>query len=94
MINHFDHWFAKLIGRCITIGRHVFYTHPQKYISSALMRHEAKHVEQYQRYVLFGCQWIAILRFWCVYLWQWAWVAKFRYTDIPFEIEARAAEHA
>lgn len=88
---HFEHWFAKLINRCITFGRHIYFNTSMDLIPNSLINHELKHVEQYQRYVIFEWQWIAIFRYLLIYLWQWFSVG-FRHSKIPFEIEARKAE--
>ena len=92
-IKHHYHqkWVKKIGTGAITIGRHIFFKEYKSRVSQRLIRHETEHVRQYNRYRLFGQWWIAIPLFLLVYIGQWV-KAGFRYSQIRYEIEARAAE--
>jgi len=71
----------------ITLGKHVFIKRkPEDFINDdqceRLLRHEAKHVEQYAEYGFFG-----FIRQYIKYHRQYG------YKDNPFEVEARTAEY-
>jgi hypothetical protein len=79
-----NHWSLKLFPGWVdayTFGKTIYLRNSG--ISKSLMRHEKKHVEQYARYGKFV--------FVVVYLWQWM-KCRFRYSQIPLEVEAREAE--
>ena len=83
---HYNKKWVKWLGiLAITIGNSI-YTWKSELLEST-MRHELKHVEQYNRYKPFMA-----IRFIAVYLWQWAKVG-FVYNKIKFEIEARETEN-
>ena len=84
-------WVDKIGARAITFGRHIFFNDYKSKVSVRIMRHELAHVHQYERYRLFGIGWISIPLFLVVYVGQWV-KAGFRYSQIEFEFEARAAE--
>lgn len=75
----------------IAVGQWVFFRSNKPSLN--LVLHKLKHVEQCSRYLVFDSWSIAVVRFWCVYVWQWVTVG-FSYSKIPFEIEARAAERS
>lgn len=87
---HWNSLLAKIIlprkFMAITIGRHVFIkSRPEDFIndqqSDRLLRHESKHVEQYQLYGFFG------------FLIRYVWYhVRFGYEGNLLEIEAREAE--
>ena len=85
-------WVSKINADAITFGRHIFYTESKMLVSDRLHRHELAHVRQYEKYRIFGIGWISIPLFLIVYVGQWIG-AGFRYSKIPYEIEARIAEN-
>lgn len=91
--HHYHQKWVKKIFRTsgITFGRHIFYKEYKSRVSQRLIKHEIEHVRQYNRYRLWGQWWIAIPLFLIVYTGQWVKVG-FRYKQIRYEIEARAAE--
>ena len=83
---HYNKKWVKWLGiLAITIGNSIYTWKSELHEST--MRHELKHVEQYNRYKPF-----MVIRFIIVYMWQWIKVG-FVYRNIPFEIEAREAEN-
>lgn len=92
-----DSWVAKflfgitfqktMVG--ITINRTIYIRYTREYLVEKdgeyrverLLKHERKHVEQYERYGFCGFLW--------KYFWQWI---KYGYYDMPLEKEARRAE--
>ena len=89
VFNHYNSKIPHLFGaRAITFGKHIFYTETNP--PPWLVRHEMKHVEQYQKHGFMGFLFIYINDY-----------LKGRlqglsdydaYLNIPFEIEAREAE--
>lgn len=59
----------------------VVYLHPEHLGNQALIRHEAKHLEQIERdgRLLFSVRYLY-------------WLCRFGYWNNPYEVEARAAE--
>ena len=89
---HFKQIWVYILGvDAIAVGRHIFFKRPESLVSDRLIRHELVHVDQCAEYLIWGQWWLAIPRFWAVYVWQWIWVG-FNYGKMPFEIEAKAAE--
>ncbi len=88
---HWNSKLAKIILRkyiAITFGKHVFIKRgPRDFINNGekdrLLRHEAKHVEQYQRHGFFGF----LIRYIKYHI-------RYGYLHNPMEIEAREAENA
>ncbi len=88
---HWNSTLAKIVlpkkFTAITFGKHVFIKKMQYDYSSnerdRLLKHESKHVEQYQLFGFFG------------FLIRYVWYhIRFSYEENPFEIEARKAEGA
>lgn len=90
----YRHWAFRLPllrhYRGICLGRTILFKHGEEDISQTLLRHELAHQEQIARE--------GMLRFYAVYLrdyfrnlarYKSHWAA---YRNIPFEVEARAAE--
>lgn len=85
-------WVRRIFNASgITFGRHIFFSRSRSLVSRRLLKHETEHVRQYNRYRYWGQWWIAIPLFLVVYAGQWV-KAGFRYRQIRYEIEARAAE--
>ena len=85
-------WVRTLSGQGgITLGRNIYFVYRRTQITETFMKHELKHVEQYSRFRLFGWWWISIPPWLVVYVVQWIF-AGFRYSKIPYELEAVAAE--
>ncbi len=84
-------WVGKIGAKAITFGRHIYFSAYKSRVSQRLIRHETAHVQQYDRHRLFGQWWIAIPLFLLVYAAQWV-CAGYRYSQIRYEIEAKAAE--
>lgn len=63
----------------ITLGDHVFTR--LEHLEEAILRHEAVHVRQWQRY--------GLVRFACLYVW---FHIRYGYWRNPFEVEARSEE--
>lgn len=87
----YNHWLPVFMhAEAVCIGRTIYYRGPKHSVWPALRKHEMKHVEQYEKYGLLG--------FLVIYLF-WYTVGRLQgkdhwgaYKDIPFEVEARAAE--
>ena len=90
---HYHRKWVKKIFRTdgITFGRHTYFRRYKSRVSQRLIRHEKKHMEQYDRYRFWGQWWIAVPLFIFVYICQWI-CAGFRYSRVRYEKEARAAE--
>ena len=90
---HYDkQWVRTISGQGgMTFGRHVFFAYSTHLLTDRLMKHEKQHVQQYARFRIFKWWWTSIPIFLTVYVFQWIMVG-FRYSKIPLEIEARAAE--
>jgi len=85
-------WVRTISGQgCMTFGRNLYFVYRRDQITERFMKHELKHVEQYSRLRLFGWWWISIPPWLFLYFCQWI-AAGFRYSNIRFEREARAAE--
>lgn len=88
---HYNQTWVNLLGACaVTFGNHIFYDIDKPYVRQTIRKHEMKHVEQYSKYGVVG--------FLMIYL-MWYVIGRLKgkdhwgaYKDIPFEIEARAAE--
>lgn len=87
--NKYNHWLPKLLkARGVTIGTTIYYAMSNP--PSSLRKHEETHVQQYEEYGVIGYLWIYFRDY-----------IKNRfsgmdrdtaYRNIPFEIEAFAAE--
>lgn len=88
---HWDSWIARLFLKAsytaFTFREHVFVKYPESELSelrrTRLLKHEAKHIDQYDRYGTVGF----LLR----YLW---YHIRYGYLENPLEIEARKAANA
>lgn len=87
--NKYSHWLPKLLNSfAVTVGRTIYYEDAQP--TDRLRRHEEKHVEQYMQYGVLGY----LTRYFFSYFKnRLRGMDKYEaYRNIPFEIEARAAE--